>query len=474
MIVPRSRLLFWVAAVVLPFSVIGSVLPEMLVIALLFIATLLLLALVDAALALGALKDIALKLPELIRLSKDRPGIIELRIKNDGQKSRRVRLGLAFPCEIESPQEDLHVALPGGSEWSRVNWPCQPFKRGNYFLQHAYLERASFMGFWSVRSSSPVKSEIRVYPNLLTERKHIAALFLNRGSFGLHARRQVGKGRDFEKLREYIPGDSYDEIHWKATAKRGHPVTKVFQIERTQEVYVIIDASRLTGRVAAVAGSGCAVPSSGFRVSSSRLADAGAINSKLGTPNSELVLERFITAALALGLAAEQQGDLFGLLTFTDKVGAFIRARNGKAHYNACRDALYTLEPQTVTPDFDEVASFIRLRLRRRALLVFLTALDDPLLTESFVRNVDLLCRQHLVVVNMMQPPGADPLFTGPDVSSMDDLYQHLGGHIRWQKLRELEKVLRRRGVRFSLLENEKMSAQLVSQYLEVKQRQTL
>ena len=175
-----------------------------------------------------------------------------------------------------------------------------------------------------------------------------------------------------------------------------------------------------------------------------------------------------------LGLAAEQQGDLFGLLTFTNKVENFVRAKNGKAHYSACRDALYTLEPQSVTPDFDEVASFIRLRLRRRALLVFLTALDDPLLTESFVRNVDLLCRQHLVVVNMMQPPGADPLFTEPDVSSMDDLYQHLGGHIRWQKLRELEKVLRRRGVRFSLLENEKMSAQLVSQYLEVKQRQTL
>ena len=56
---------------------------------------------------------------------------------------------------------------------------------------------------------------------MLTERKNLAALFLNRGSFGVHAQRQVGKGRDFEKLREYIPGDGYDEIHWKATAKRG-------------------------------------------------------------------------------------------------------------------------------------------------------------------------------------------------------------------------------------------------------------
>src|SRR6058998_1540889 len=56
-------------------------------------------------------------------------------------------------------------------------------------------------------------------------------------------------------------------------------------------------------------------------------------------------LERFVTAALVLGLAAEQQGDLFGLLTFTDKVDNFIRARNGQAHYGLCRDALYTLEP---------------------------------------------------------------------------------------------------------------------------------
>src|SRR5207249_4933492 len=100
-------------------------------------------------------------------------------------------------------------------------------------------------------------------------------------------------------------------------------------------------------------------------------------------------------------LASEQQGHLFGLLTFSDKVQKFVRAKNGKAHYAACRDALYALQPQIVTPDFDELCSFIRLRLRRRALLVFLTALDDPVLAESFVRNMDLIRRQHLILVNM-------------------------------------------------------------------------
>src|SRR5262249_48823294 len=145
------------------------------------------------------------------------------------------------------------------------------------------------------------------------------------------------------------------------------------------------------------------------------------------------VLERFVTASLVLGLAAEQQGDLFGLVTFSDKVEKFVRAKNGQAHYNACRDALYTLQPKTVTPDFDELCTFIRLRLRRRALLVFLTALDDPAIAESFVRNIELIRRQHLVLVNVVRPPGVNPVFSSPDVADVDDLYRHLGGHLQWR-----------------------------------------
>jgi uncharacterized protein (DUF58 family) len=161
-------------------------------------------------------------------------------------------------------------------------------------------------------------------------------------------------------------------------------------------------------------------------------------------------------------------------VTFTDRVDHFVRAKNGKAHYNTCRDALYTLESREVTPDFDELCAFIRMRLRRRALLVFLTALDDPAIAESFVRNMDLLRRQHLVLVNTLQTPGVQPLFQNPEINGIDDLYNHLSGHLQWQKLRELQKVLQRRGVRLSQLNHERLSAELVSQYLGVKQAQLL
>jgi uncharacterized protein (DUF58 family) len=437
-------MLFWVAAIVLPFAFLAAVVPAAATVSLLFISGLLLVAIADAIGARKNLTGIGIELPAVARMSKDREAKLELRIRNGQLRQCTLRIGLAWPREFQTPAEELDTVLPEQNEWSRLAWSCTPHKRGNYKFDRAFVEGTSPLGFWAARKTVPVQSEIRVYPNLLNDRKNLAALFLNRGVFGLHAQRQIGKGRDFEKLREYIPGDGYDEIHWKATARRGKPITKVFQIEKTQEVYVVVDASRLSARTTTE------------------------------TAGADSALERFVTAALVLGLAAEQQGDLFGLLTFTDKVEKFVRAKNGGSHYNACRDALHTLQPKIVTPDFDELCTFVRMRLRRRALLVFLTALDDPAVAESFVRNLDLIRRQHLVLVNMLQPPGVEPLFANPDVASVDDLYRELGGHLRWQKLRELQKVLQRRGVQFSLLNNERLSAELVSQYLSIKQRQLL
>lgn len=465
MIVPRNRLLVWFAVIVLPFSVIGAMEPAALMISAGLVAAFVLTALADAFGARAGLAGISVELPKIARMTKDRDARLEMRIRNESQKKRTLRIALGLPRELQSPHEDVIVALPDGSEWSQLPWDCRPVQRGNHRIEAAHLEAQSPFGFWNIRKTVSATAEVRVYPNLYAERKNLAALFLNRGAFGIHAQRQLGKGREFEKLREYVPGDGYDEIHWKATARRGKPITKVFQIEKTQEVYVVIDASRLSARAPAAGAE-----SIQYSVSGVQSATLKTENRTLNTSS----LERFITAALVLGLAAEQQGDLFGLITFTDRVGKFIRARNGKSHYAACRDALYTLEPKIVSPDFDELSAFIRLRLRRRALLVFLTALDDPLLAESFVRNMEVVRRQHLALVNMIQPPGVAEAFSNPNIVSVDELYQHLGGHLMWHKLRELEKVLKRRGVSFSLLQNERLSAELVSQYLKVKRRQIL
>ena len=278
---------------------------------------------------------------------------------------------------------------------------------------------------------------------------------MNRG-IGIHAQRQVGKGKEFEQLREYLPGDSYEDIHWKATARRGQPITKVYQLERTQQIYVVIDSSRLSARKSALPGSDTSTAAPG------NFADSATI------------VERFAAAALVLGLAAERQGDVFGLLTFDDRVRNFVKAKNGRAQFNVCRDALYTLRAQSVSPDFTEVFTFIASRIRRRALLIFLTNLDDPVMAEGFTSQIDIISRKHLVLVNMLKPVGAEPVFTNPNVNSVDEIYQKLGGHLVWRHLRDTEKFLHRHGIGFYLLQDENLCTNLVSQYLTVKKRQVL
>src|SRR6185369_5213982 len=164
---------------------------------------------VDALRARRVLAGVSVQLPPLARMSKDRDAKLEVRIQNSRQRRASLRLALALPREITSAQQEITIVLPSTSEWSRFSWTCRPSQRGNYRVHLAHVGANSPLGFWSIQKRIALQTEIRVYPNLLADRKDLAALFLHRGAFGLHAQRQVGKGRDFEKLREYVPGDSF-------------------------------------------------------------------------------------------------------------------------------------------------------------------------------------------------------------------------------------------------------------------------
>jgi uncharacterized protein (DUF58 family) len=447
--------LIWSGLILLPFSLLAAIVPPATMPGAGVGAGLMILILIDAFVSRNLLSGIHVALPEVIRLSVGRESEVTIFIENKNLVVKRLRVGLAFPPEIYSSYQDLITDLPRMSSPSSVSWPFKALKQGRYFLENCYLETSSVLGFWSMRRAEATGAEIRVYPDLLRERKRLSSLFLNRG-IGIHSQRQVGKGREFEQLREYLPGDSYEDIHWKATARRDQPITKVYQIERTQQIYVLIDGSRLSAR------------------NSDFLAPPPSTSGQEDVINYTTIMERFTAAALIMGLAADRQGDLFGLLAFDDRVRRFVRAKNGKAHYDVCRDALYTLHARIVSPDFAELFTFVATHIRRRALLIILTCLDDPVLAQSFTANIDLISRQHIVLVNMLTPAGAEPLFSNPSVNSVDGIYRKLGSHLLWKHLRETKKFLQRGGIGFHLLANENLCADIVSQYLTIKRRQVL
>jgi len=232
-----------------------------------------------------------------------------------------------------------------------------------------------------------------------------------------------------------MPGDSFEDVHWKATARRAYPVVKLYRVEHAQEVYAVIDHSRLSAR--------------------------------------EGMLESYVGAALHLALVAEKQGDRFGLVTFSDRTQKFVRARNGMDHFRLCRETIYNLRAERVSPDFREVFTNLQLQLRRRALIIFFTSLDDALLAETFEREVPLLARRHLVLVNVTGTAGMKPLFKEAP-ADLDAVYAGLAGQLLWNRMRTLEIALQNRGVKLTIVTPERIKTQVTAEYLEVKRRQSL
>ncbi len=455
MMVPRMRLIMLCSAILIPAGFTAAWHPEMTGRAVATVAVFFLASVLDMAVSRGRLKELVVALPDVVRLTVDQKSVIQLSIRKPLEMATRLRVGLALPRTIASSQKDLHIGLEAGSESLILAWSCRALRRGRFAVSRCHLETGSRLGLWAVRRALAVDSEIRAYPNLVSGQQHLRGLF-RRGGWGLRTQRRVGRGREFEQLREYLPGDSFEDIDWKATARRRHPVTKVYQVEQAQEIYVLVDASRLSTRSAAYVRD---------RRRQTRSREAvGEIT----------IFEQYITAALVMAVVADQLSDRYGLLIFGDKPEGFIKAGRGRAHYNACRDALYNRMPNTVSPDFDELFTFVGTHLRKRALLVILTSLDDPMLAESFMHAMGAAARRHVLMVNMFRPPGAHPLFASSDIRRMQGIHQHLVGHMLWASINETHRLLKQHGAALHLLEKERLCSQLVSQYMEIKQRQLL
>lgn len=457
MIAPSSRLVGVVCVVGVPAAALSTFSQEYGFVGAVACIALVAAALLDAVVSLGRLGEVEASLPVKLQLVHARWSPLTLSLKNP--RSRGLSVALEATERLSAMPTVLAVTAAVGA-FSAAEFRVKAEQRGFSRITSCRLETPSWLGFWHVRRECPVQCELSAYPDLHTEQRLIAGLFSAHSASGLHRFRQVGRGREFERVRDYVPGDPSEHIHWKASAKRGRPVTKLFQAERSQRIYVAIDASRTSLRSSA----------RNNEVEESPLAPPGAD----ATGQHEAVLEKLIRSALLLGKVTERMGDQFGLLTFSDRVEAFLQAKRGSTHFRACREALVTLRGAQVNADYSELFSFIGSRIQQRSLIIVLTNLEDPALSEEFAEAVRLVRQKHLVLVTSIVDPRLGPLFeTGP-VESLDQIYEKLSGHLVYARLLELKRELGSRQVELATVQSLGLTAQVVDAYIGVKRRQLL
>jgi uncharacterized protein (DUF58 family) len=292
-----------------------------------------------------------------------RPAEIAVEITNPGPHAVVAEVIDELPASIaavEPRHPDVRVA---GRSHVIMREGVVPSERGDVRLGPVIVLERSPGRLWRRRRITGADGVLRVYPDA-TRYLHGEALQPRRvlARLGVRPARDRGTGMEFESLRDYVIGDDVRRIDWAATARRGRPVTRLYQHERNRTVLIALDASRLMASMV----------------------------------DGRTKLDHAVDAALALAYGAMAAGDRVGMLVFDDDVRAILEPPPSR-HLGPFVELLRAVKPRLVEADFGALARHLAAGRRRRALVIVLgdfVDADDAALVEPLT----VVVRRHRVL----------------------------------------------------------------------------
>ncbi|MBV9183512.1 MAG: DUF58 domain-containing protein, partial [Acidobacteria bacterium] len=301
-------------------------------------------------------------------------------------------------------------------------------RRGLWPGPRVGIERQSYLRIWRLRQWFDVPERLRIDADMRSGRRQILRSPIYRALIACQQTPWTGHGRDFERLREYQPGDNYAEIAWKASARRATPVTRLFQWEQKQEVYFLVDQSRASN----LALDSTAAPESAL--------PQGRASRRL--------LDLVVETALIGATVALELGDEFGLVTYADEPKTWLRAASGQSQFRQFRECLLNIEPLPTSADYEVLFSEIRVRLRRRAYLLLLADLTERSVFDSLRQGLGMVRSSHALLLTSILPNHARPAFSpGENLQADQDVYAILAAEKENQRLSTLARQMRQLNV---------------------------
>ena len=395
---------------------------------------------------------------DLLRLPK--PGELELRrvwnappslgvrskvtveLQNFGGRSvfARITDETSRPLRREPPV--VEIAAPARGTAS-AEYEILPAQRGDLPIGRLFVRYQSALHLaerWAVAETA---AAVRVLPNIEQAKQQTLYLIRTRQVAMERRRRRLrGLGREFESLREYRTGDEFRNISWTATARRSKLITRVFQVERSQTVWIVLDAGRLLREQILRSGE------------SLRLSK----------------LDYAVDAALSLAQVAMHSGDRVGLLAYGREIQQNLNAGRGAPQLHAIVESLALVRPELYEADHGRAARTLLTEQQRRSLIVWITDLAETAGTPDVVEYALQMTRRHLVLFAAVgQPDLADRVAHRPE--SEEEMFRYIAAIEIVQRRELLLRRLRQRGVLAMEIMPGALATQLVNQYLDIKDR---
>lgn len=378
--------------------------------------------------------------PELAR-----PCEVTLTIRNFAKTAVRCFVTDETPMALRAAPPTLELVVPARNTL-RANYKILPRQRGDHRLGRLYLRYQSWLGLAQRWAVAEIAQTVRVLPDLEQARQHALYLIRSRQiEMERRRRRQRGHGREFESLRDYQKGDDVRDICWTATARRHQLTTRIFEMERSQAIWIVLDAGRLLrAEVQQEQGS--------LRISK---------------------LDYAVNAALSLAQVATQCGDRVGLLAYGRTIQFNLAAGRGALHLRSIVDCLAQVRPEAAEADHSRAARVLLTEQSRRSLVVWITDFAETPTTPEVIEYAMQMTQRHLVVFSAMNQPDLTAMAESTPQTA-EEMYRHAAALEITHRRDLLMRGLRQRGVFAFELVPGLLASSLVNQYLDIKERNLL
>jgi uncharacterized protein (DUF58 family) len=373
------------------------------------------------------------------------PATITVEIRNLSRTFVRVQVVDEASPQLRLEPATLEMTIRANSI-GRAHYPILPASRGDTRLGQIFLRYRTGLQLAERWAVAPVGQTVCVLPNLDEAKKHTLYLIRSRQvEMEKRRRRQRGMGREFDSLREYREGDEIRDISWTATARRNHLVTRVFEIERSQIVWIVLDAGRL-------------------------------LRSQVEEQGRTLRLSKLdysVNAALSLAQVAMHCGDRVGLLAYGRQVQQNLNAGRGPLHIRSIVEALARVRGESGEADHGRAAHALLQTQKRRSLIIWITDFAETATTPDVIEYAAHMTTRHLVLFAAMGQPDLSSVAASIPVAE-EDMYRHVAALEIAHRREVLLRGLRQRGVLALELMPGILASALVNQYLDVKDRSLL
>ena len=317
------------------------------------------------------------------------------------------------------------------------NYTLRPVKRGAYEFGVINVFVRSKLGLVQRRFQEGLSKEVAVYPSYVQMRKYeLLAISNQLKEFGVKKIRRIGNNMEFEQIKNYVSGDDYRKVNWKATARKGQLMVNQYQEEKSQHVYSVIDKGRMMQQ-----------PFEGLSL-----------------------LDYAINASLAISNIALKKGDKAGVITFQEKLNSMLPSSSRNIQLNLILEHLYKQKTAYKESDFGKLYATLRRKVSQRSLVLLYTNFESLSSMQRQLNSLQKIAKQHLLVCIFFENTEVENLINS-EATDVEEVYtKGIAEQLVYEK-KLIVNELKAHGIQSVLTPPKELTINTINKYLELKSR---